>query len=49
MAKDQNLTREQINAYSVKISDQINNVLTTELAAKQQLNNNWHRDSGRRA
>jgi hypothetical protein len=40
MAKDQNLTRDQINAYSQKISDQISNVLTTELAAKQQLNNN---------
>jgi len=40
MAKDQNLTREQINAYSQKISDQISNVLTAELAAKQQLNNN---------
>jgi hypothetical protein len=40
MAKDQNLTREQIAAYSQKISDQIANVLTSELAAKQQLNNN---------
>lgn len=40
MAKDQNLTRDQINAYSQKISDQISNVLTTELAAKQKLNNN---------
>ncbi|HZL46757.1 MAG TPA: hypothetical protein VFC28_11060 [Opitutaceae bacterium] len=40
MAKDQNLTREQINVYSQKISDQISNVLTSELAAKQQLNNN---------
>jgi hypothetical protein len=40
MAKDQNLTREQINSYSQKISDQISNVLTSELAAKQQLNNN---------
>jgi hypothetical protein len=40
MAKDQNLTREQINSYSQKITDQISNVLTTELAAKQQLNNN---------
>jgi len=40
MAKDQNLTREQIAAYSQKISDQISNVLTSELAAKQQLNNN---------
>ena len=39
MAKDQNLTREQIVAYSQKISDQISNVLTSELAAKQQLNN----------
>jgi predicted DNA-binding ArsR family transcriptional regulator len=40
MAKDQNLTREQIAAYSQKISDQISTVLTSELAAKQQLNNN---------
>ncbi len=40
MAKDQNLTREQISAYSQKISDQISNVLTSELASKQQLNNN---------
>ncbi len=40
MAKDQNLTREQIATYSQKISDQIANVLTSELAAKQQLNNN---------
>lgn len=40
MAKDQNLTREQINAYSQKISDSVSNVLTSELAAKQQLNNN---------
>jgi predicted DNA-binding ArsR family transcriptional regulator len=40
MAKDQHLTREQINVYSQKISDQISNVLTSELAAKQQLNNN---------
>jgi hypothetical protein len=40
MAKDQNLTREQINMYGQKITDQISNVLTSELAAKQQLNNN---------
>jgi hypothetical protein len=40
MAKDQNLTRDQIAVYSQKISDQISNVLTSELAAKQQLNNN---------
>jgi hypothetical protein len=40
MAKDQHLTRDQIAAYSQKISDQISNVLTSELAANQQLNNN---------
>jgi hypothetical protein len=40
MAKDQNMTREQIAGYIQKISDQISNVLTSELAAKQQLNNN---------
>jgi len=40
MAKDQNLTRDQIATYSQKISDQVANVLTSELAAKQQLNNN---------
>ena len=40
MAKDQNLTREQIDRYSVRISDQIGNVLTAEMAKNQQLNNN---------
>ncbi len=40
MANDQNLTRESINAYSQRISDQIGVVLTTELAKNQQLNNN---------
>jgi len=40
MAKDQNLTREQINAYSLKISDQIGNLLTSEMAKNQMLNNN---------
>ena len=40
MSKDQNLTRESINAYSQRISDQIGNVLTAELAKNQQLNNN---------
>jgi len=40
MAKDQNLTREQLAGYTQKISDQIGIVLTSELAAKQQLNNN---------
>ncbi len=40
MAKDQNLTRESISAYSQRISDQVGNVLTAELAKNQQLNNN---------
>jgi hypothetical protein len=40
MARDQHLTRETINSYSQRISDQISNVLTSELASKQQLNNN---------
>lgn len=39
MAKDQNLTRDSINAYSERISDQIGNVLTAEMARNQQLNN----------
>lgn len=40
MAKDQNLTREAIVAYSQRISDQVGVVLTAELAKNQQLNNN---------
>jgi hypothetical protein len=40
MAGDQHLTRESINAYSQKISDQVGVVLTSELAKNQQLNNN---------
>jgi len=40
MAKDQNLTRESIVQYSQRISDQVGNVLTAELAKNQQLNNN---------
>jgi hypothetical protein len=40
MAKDQNLTRDSIAAYSQRISDQVGNVLTAELAKNQQLNNN---------
>jgi len=40
MANDQHLTRESVNAYSQRISDQIGVVLTTELAKNQQLNNN---------
>jgi hypothetical protein len=40
MAKDQNLTRDSIAKYSQRISDQVGNVLTSELAKNQQLNNN---------
>lgn len=40
MSKDQNLTRDQISMYSQRISDQVSNVLTSELAKNQQLNNN---------
>lgn len=40
MAKDQNLTRDQINVYSQRISDQIGVVLTQELAKNQTLTNN---------
>jgi hypothetical protein len=40
MANDQHLTRDSIAAYSQKISDQVGNVLTSELAKNQQLNNN---------
>src|ERR1041385_2422697 len=40
MAKDQNLTRDSIAAYSQRISDQVGTVLTQELAKNQQLNNN---------
>jgi hypothetical protein len=38
MAKDQNLTRESINGYSQRISDQISGVLTAEMARNQALN-----------
>jgi hypothetical protein len=40
MSKDQNLTRDAIAQYSQRISDQVGNVLTAELAKNQQLNNN---------
>lgn len=40
MSKDQNLTRDSIAQYSQRISDQVGNVLTSELAKNQQLNNN---------
>jgi hypothetical protein len=40
MSRDQNLTRESISQYSQRISDQVGNVLTAELAKNQQLNNN---------
>ena len=38
MAKDQNLTRDSINAYSQRISDQISGVLTAEMSRNQALN-----------
>ena len=40
MAKDQHLTREAINGYSQRISDQISGVLTSEMARNATLNNN---------
>ncbi len=40
MSKDQNLTRESIAQYSQRISDQLGNVLTSELAKNQQLQTN---------
>jgi hypothetical protein len=40
MAADQHLTRDSINAYSQKITDQVGVVLTGELAKNQVLNNN---------
>ncbi len=40
MARDQNLARDSIAQYSQRISDQVGNVLTSELAKNQQLNNN---------
>lgn len=39
MARDQNLTRESIQGYSQRISDQISGVLTGEMARNQELNN----------
>ena len=38
MTKDQNLTRESINQYSQRITDQISGVLTSEMARNQELN-----------
>lgn len=38
MSKDQNLTRESINQYSQRISDQISGVLTSEMSRNQELN-----------
>jgi hypothetical protein len=40
MAADQHLTRDSINAYSQKITDQVGVVLTGEMAKNQVLNNN---------
>lgn len=39
MSRDQNLTRDSINQYSQRISDQISGVLTAEMARNQELNN----------
>ncbi len=38
MSKDQNLTRDKINEYSERISNQISGVLTSEMARNQALN-----------
>ena len=40
MAKDQNLTRESIEKYSQRISDQVGTALTAEMARNQKLNTN---------
>jgi len=40
MAKDQNLTRDQVAAYSQRIGDMVGTVLTGELVRNQKLNNN---------
>lgn len=40
MANDQHLTRDSIAQYSQRISDQVGNVLATEMNRNQQLNNN---------
>ena len=39
MAQDQNLTRQSIEKYSQRISDQVGTALTGEMARNQQLNN----------
>ena len=38
MSKDQSLTRDSINGYSQRISDQISGVLTSEMSRNQELN-----------
>ena len=40
MAKDQNLTRDQITTYSQRIGDMIGTALTGEITRNQKLNNN---------
>jgi hypothetical protein len=40
MAKDQNLTRQSIEKYSQRISDQVGTALTSEMARNQTLNTN---------
>ena len=40
MAQDQNLTRQSIEKYSQRISDQVGTALTSEMSRNQKLNNN---------
>jgi len=46
MANDQHLTRDSIEKYSQRISDQVGTVLATEMNRNQQLNNNLQQTQG---
>jgi hypothetical protein len=46
MSRDQNLTRDSINQYSERISQQVGNVLASEMARNQALNNNLQQTQG---
>jgi hypothetical protein len=46
MASDQNLTRQSIDKYSQRISDQIGLALTGEMARNQELNTNLQQTQG---
>jgi hypothetical protein len=46
MANDQHLTRDSIAQYSQKITEQVGQVLASELAKNQQLNNNLRETQG---